>query len=242
MFLRKSFSTLLLLLAAAPAFAAQDDAPSAETFKVELNAQMQKIRGEAWTRTVLFQDVTPGKPNGQTYPFLVNAIVHDYNPGFPPNKFYGITRVGKMEGYKFVMFRDEFNKWVIQGAMTPEFNQKQNPSEGVSAIPLSSLPGTPVGKAATQAKQPAPAGSKLHIGEYASYGTGGRLLAGLGFHLKDGGVYHDLDGKNAGKYVYDPSAATITFRGGFMDGQVGRAVTATGFQLSPTIRCEPWRK
>lgn len=239
---RKFFPALALLLAAAPAFAG-GDAPSAETFKFELNAHMQKIRGDAWTRTVLFQDVTPGKPNGQTYPFLVNAIVHDYNPGFPPNKFYGFTRVGKMEGYKFVMFRDEFNKWVVQGRMTPDFDQKQNPSEGVSAVPVSSLPGTPAGKAlADSGKQPTPAGSKLYVGEYASYGTGGRLLVGLGFVLKEGGMYHDLDGQRGGRYAYDATAATITFQGGFMDGQVGRAVTVTGFQLSPTIRCEPWRK
>ncbi len=47
--------------------------------------------------------------------------------------------------------------------------------------------------------------------------------------------------ERGGRYVDDPGAATMTFQRGFMGGQVGRNGYVTGFQLSRTIRPEPWR-
>jgi hypothetical protein len=56
------------------------------------------------------------------------------------------------------------------------------------------------------------------------------LLIGLGFILKADGTYTNLDGEEGGKYVHDTATASITFKGGFMNGQVGRSVKVSGFQ------------
>src|SRR5438105_15921532 len=75
-----------------------------EQFKQTLDAQLQKLKPEGFTvRTVLFQDVKAGKPNGEYYPFLVTAVIHDYGPGYPANRYYGQTCVGKMDAWKFDM-------------------------------------------------------------------------------------------------------------------------------------------
>jgi hypothetical protein len=65
---------------------------------------------------------------------------------------------------------------------------EKNPAAGVSSIPLASL------KGAAAAAQPVPGAERatgpteLHLGEWACYGTGGRLLAGLGFFLQADGT------------------------------------------------------
>jgi hypothetical protein len=245
--MKSSFTTLILsLLLVAPGFAAGAQ-PSVELFKQVLDARLQKVKSEGKTvRTVLFQEVVPGKPNGGYYPFQVTAIIHDYSRGYPPNQYYGETCVGKMEKRKFDLLADEFGGWIVQGPMSvlgPEC--KKNPSEGVSAIPLAGLPGAPAGKAPTDAKPAAPPaateGGNLYLGEYACYGAGNQLMAGMGFQLKPGGKYHDVDGERGGTYVYDAHESTISFRGGFLSGQAGRNVRNTGFRLSSTVNCEPWR-
>ena len=83
-------------------------------------------------------------------------------------------------------------------------------------------------------------GGDLVLGEYACYGTGGRLMAGLGFHLHADGRYVDLDGARAGRYTYDRAGSAVAFRGGLLDGQTGRNVGPSGFDLSSTVHCEPW--
>lgn len=253
--LRRGFLPVLALFAlmvlGVPARSA-NERPTVEQFKQVLNARLQKLKTDGYpVRTVLFQEVRAGTPNGGYYPFQVTAIIHDYGPGFPANKFYGETRIGKIDKWKFDLRRDEFGAWVVQGRMTPEFEYHKNPAEGVSAVPVDTLPGTPVAKSPASGekggasekhapKQTAKNG-ELYLGEYACYGTGNRLMAGMGFRLKAGGTYQDLDGKRGGQYAYDARAHTISFRGGFLDGQVGRNVQSTGFQLSATVRAEPWR-
>jgi hypothetical protein len=227
--------------------AQQSDQPSVEQFKQVLNAHLQALRIEGFTeRTVLFQDVQPGKPNGGYYPFVVTAIVRDYGPGYPPNHYYGTTCVGKMDQWKFDMLRDDTGKWIVQGRMTVSDSVcKNNPSEGVSATPASSLPGAPASSEPLAGAQPATkstgSAGNLYLGEYACYGTGGRMMAGMGFHLKTGGKYDDPDRGRAGTYDYDAGESTISFHGGFLDGQTGSHVTNRGFQLSSTVNCEPWR-
>jgi hypothetical protein len=221
--------------------------PSVEQFKQVFEEQMQKLKPVGFTvRTVLFQEVRPGKANGGKYPFQVSATIHDYGPGYPPNHFYGSTCVGKMDKWKFDMRPDDFGGWIVEGRMTADSVCKDNPSEGVSAIPLAGLPGTTAEKAPPADMKTAPPPEaretgNLYVGEYACYGAGNRLMAGMGFHLKPGGKYHDVDGERGGSYAYDARAATISFRGGFLDGQVGRNVRSTGFQLSSTVSCEPFR-
>ena len=111
-------------------------------------------------------------------------------------------------------------------------------------MPLSGLAGEPAPKGQVSGAPGGQAGNtatKLYLGEFACYGTAGRLMAGMGFNLKSGGRYNDLDGARGGTYVFNATAATISFHGGFLDGQVGRNVRTTGFQLSQTVSCEPWR-
>ncbi len=224
---------------------AQSQNPSVETFKQVFEAQMQKLRSEGYTkRTISFVQVTAGTPNGGYYPFKVKAYVHDYAPGYPPNGYYGQTCLGLMDGWKFDMRKDDFGEWIVQGSFTVLDREcKDNPSAGAVSIPV---PGTPYKKPATPAKSTPPtpqktSASQLYIGEYACYGTGGRMMAGMGFTLLPGGKYYDLDKQRGGSYVYDSKNATITFKGGFLSGQVGRNVRQTGFQLSNTVNAEPWR-
>src|SRR6476659_3938128 len=92
---------LASLLAPEPVLAA---APSAELLTQKLNAQLQALRPVGFTvRTVLFQDVKPGKQDGARFPFQVTAAIHDYGPGYPRNRFYGSTCVGKMDKVRFDM-------------------------------------------------------------------------------------------------------------------------------------------
>jgi hypothetical protein len=227
--LRRAFLLVLALLVLGVPARSANERPTVEQFKQLLTAHLKKLQTDSHTvRTVLFQEVKPGTPNDGYFPFQVTAIIHDYSPGFPANKYYGETRIGKIDKWKFDLRKDEFGAWVVQGRMTPEFDYHKNPAEGVSAVPVASLPGTPVGKSPAPGekgggsekptpKQPAQ-NATLYLGEYACYGTGGRLMAGMGFRLKPGGTYLDLDGKRGGRYVYDAGAHTITFRGGFLDG------------------------
>lgn len=239
-FFAKLIAALLLV---APGYAAAAQ-PSVAQFKQVLNAQLQRVKTEGTTtRTVLFQDVVAGNPNGGYYPFLVTAIIHDYSQGYPPNGFYGETCVGKMEKRKFDLLADEFGGWKVQGPMTilgPEC--KKNSSEGVSAIPVTGLPGAPAVNGPTEAKATAaPEGGSLYLGEYACYGAGNRLMAGMSFQLERGGKYHDVNGERGGIYVYDARESTISFRGGFLSEQTGRNVRNSGFQISASVHCEPWR-
>jgi len=78
----------------------------------------------------------------------------------------------------------------------------------------------------------------LPLGEYACYGSGGSVLAGLGFKLLGGNSYTDLDGASRGSYAI--SGSTIAFTGGHLDGQTGRDLTAKGFRIGAMATCELW--
>lgn len=242
----RSLSIAAILLAVTTPALATAQAPTTAQFQQVLAAQLQKLKPTGFTvRTVLFEEVRAGRPNGGFYPFQVTASIHDYAPGYPANHYYGQTCVGRMEEWKFDMRKDDFGEWIVQGRMTiTDGTCKDNPSASASAIPLSSVPGTPAGtSAAARPSVPSakPGGVDLYMGEWACYGTGGRLMAGMGFILERGGKYRDTDGERGGNYTYDSSASTITFRGGFLTGQTGRNVRNSEFQLSSTVNCEPWR-
>jgi hypothetical protein len=233
---------VLLVLLAALCLEARAAAPTAADLQRVLEAQLQNLKPTGMTqRTVLFEEVRPLKPSGSYYPFEVTATIHDYGPGYPANRFYGSTCVGRMEKWKFDLVPDA-GRWIAQGRMTVTNNVcKDNPAAGASSQPLANYRGTHAPKGAATAPQPAGAAGNLHLGEYACYGTGSRLMAGMGFHLKPGGKYYDVDGKRGGSYDYDAGAGTIKFRGGFLDGQAAKNVGASGFQISSTVSCEPWR-
>jgi len=244
----KMFRNLLGLSAAALAsmtvVCAQ--APTVDTLKQVLNQRLQKLRPDGATeRNVLFQEVRSGNASGGDYPFQVTALVRDYGPGYPANRFYGETCVGRMDKRVFRMSRDDFGQWKVEGAMTithgPDMQCKPNPSAGVSSIPLSSLQGA-AAPAGTPTPAPAPpvsqGSSALATGEYACYGSGGRLLIGLGFKVVANGKYTDLDRKSTGTFTVQGS--TITFHGGHLDGQPGRNLHGNKFVLGSMVSCEPF--
>ncbi len=235
--------TLAVLLVPEPGLA---EGPSVEVFKQRLNAQLQLLKPVGFTvRTVLFQDVRPGKQDGAYFPFQVSATIHDYGPGYPRNAFYGSTCVGKMDKVRFDMRPDAFGDWIVEGAMTPTIHEcKDNPSEGVSAIPLAGLTGQQAqpASASETAEKPASTGTAgLYLGEYSCYNAGNQMMAGMDFRMMPGGKYTDGDGKRGGTYAYKASESAVSFRGGFLDSQKATQVRITGLQLSANVSCKPNR-
>lgn len=84
----------------------------------------------------------------------------------------------------------------------------------------------------------APVNRTLPLGEYACYGSGQRVLIGLGFKLLAGGVYTDLDGKSRGRYAV--VGETVRFTGGHLDGQAGRDIKDNGFTIGAMASCQKW--
>lgn len=228
-----------LALIAASIVVCRAQAPTPDVLKQVLTKKLLALRPEGYTeRQVLFQSVTPVAKKGAFYPFSVSAIVRDYGPGYPKNRYYGQTCIGKMDNWVFNLSPGANGEWAIDGRMTvTNATCTANPSAGISSVPLASVSGTPA-PAGTPTAAPA---AELHIGEWACYGTGGRLMTGMGFRLQPSGSYVDLDNKRAGRYTHNKAAGTIAFQGGFLDGQTGRGLKGTSFQLSNTVSCEPWR-
>jgi hypothetical protein len=77
----------------------------------------------------------------------------------------------------------------------------------------------------------------LAAGEYSCMGSGGQILIGLGFKLDANGRYVSLDNSDPGQVVYDAGAATVTFKGGTLDGYVGTRVNNNRFNIH-TISCQ----
>lgn len=245
----KTIQTLFILFACNILVACNSEAqPSTDVFKEAFVKRLQELRPDGYERrTVKLVQVTPGKTISGTTSFKVTAYIHDYDEGYPPNNYYGQTCLGKMDNQVFTMHKDDFGEWVVQGAFTASNDIcKTNPSQGVESQPLSEVPGTiyEIGKNAAAKEKPVNNTnnkSVLYIGEYAAYGTGNRLMAGMGMTLTTGNRYYDLDKKRGGTYKYDPQTGTITFSGGFLSGQTGKNVNTNGFDISATVRYEPWR-
>ena len=231
----------VLCLVLANCAPAEDAPPSEAVLQQVLTAELKAITKD-YQRTVLFEQVKHVSSNGGYHKFVVTVSVHDYNPGYPPNGYWGQTCLGKFTNEPLDLVRGPAGKWLVQGRLTPpESTCKDNPEKDVSSFPLAQIPGqqAPTG-AVAGAEAAKPTGGQLYVGEYACYGTGGRMMTGMGFRLSSG-RYADLDGERGGTYTYDEGAATVTFIGGYMDGQTGTDVTSQGFQISSTVNCEPWR-
>lgn len=78
----------------------------------------------------------------------------------------------------------------------------------------------------------------LKLGEYACYGSGGRILGGLGFIVLPGNRYSDPDGDDVGSYSIN--GATVAFQGGHLDGQSGRDLRGHNFTIGSQAECEPY--
>ena len=68
--------------------------------------------------------------------------------------------------------------------------------------------------------------------------SGGRIMIGLGFKVTGGGRYTDLDGKNPGTFAVN--GETVSFKGGHLGGQSGRALSNGNFRIGAQASCEPY--
>lgn len=200
-----------LLLAAQLTASAAD--LTAETAKQVLDQQWQGLRPQGVTqRNVLFQNVRATGANQ----FSITAIVRDYGPGYPANRFYGDTCVSRFDAAPF-SFRFDGARWLASGALTAPMAKtecKKNPSAGASSIPLESLPGTPA-KAGQIAAGPAPVKSGgLVEGSYECWAYN-RARGGLNFTIRSGGKYSDSEG-TAGTFSFNPANQRVQFHGGLL--------------------------
>lgn len=219
-------SALLTLAPFAPSHLEAAAAPTADTLKQVLTKRLKSLRPSGMTeRDVLFQEVRAGRADGGTYPFQVTALIRDYGPGYPANRYYGETCVGHLDKVRFVLVTDDFGDWKVEGAMTPpmETHQcKKNPAAGATSIPLASLEGTPAPAGAIPAAAaPAAVGgqsavSKVAQGSYECWANGSARML-LNFSIAGGTQYKGSDGKT-GAYVYDAKTGRIIFKGGALDG------------------------
>ena len=224
-----------------------------EQFKKTMYAQLKYLQPQGFERrTVKFISVVQGATTGGYQNFKVTAYIHDYDEGYAPNSYWGQTCLSKIDGLPYTMHKDPFGQWLVQGKFTMSGRDSQcedNPSNGASALPIDGVPGavyspgnTTAAKTQTQKPVTVPsAAGQLYIGEYACYGTGNRIMAGMGFTLLAGGKYYDGDGKRGGSYSYNAAAGVINFKGGFLSGQKGTHVTLGGFDISATVFAEPWK-
>jgi hypothetical protein len=234
---------LLSLVFTLALLANAQSAPTVDDAKRAINQRLQKIwkgLGTEGTRTVLFQDVLAGRGTPGHYPFRATLVVHDRDNGYPPNRYYGRTCVGKLEQETYILSMDDFGGWEAQGRMTPDLSTqtcKNNPAAGVSAIPLETLAGKPVGaggttpapprggfQAASQTggamqgtkAPPAAGGAGVAVGSYECWANGqARLL--LNFTALQGGRYRDSEG-HTGSISMNQANGRVTFQGGNLDG------------------------
>lgn len=80
--------------------------------------------------------------------------------------------------------------------------------------------------------------SGLKVGEYACTGSGGQMMIGLGFKVTSATRYTDLDGKNSGTFTI--SDGKVTFRGGHLDGIIGRDLKDNWFVVGSQASCGPY--
>ncbi|MDP8979536.1 MAG: hypothetical protein M3O35_02975 [Acidobacteriota bacterium] len=216
----------LTLLCTALAGLGGPGAPNADTLKQVLNKKLQSLRPDGTTeRNVLFQDVRAGGGTGGFYSFQVTALIRDYGPGYPRNRYYGETCVGRLDKVEYTLMRNNFGEWQVEGAMTPSLATRQckpNPADGVSSIPLATLSGSaaPAGEPAAAPVAPAAnpgagSGGGVAAGSYECWANGqARML--LNFTIRTPGQYIGSDGK-PGAYSLG-AGGRITFHGGALDG------------------------
>jgi hypothetical protein len=201
-------------------------APGPDALKQALTKRLVDLKPAGVTeRNVLFQSVVAGKGSGGTYPFTVMMLIRDYNPGYPPNHYYGDTCVAHVTGGVYELSLDQFGGWHAEGRMTPDMSQREcKPNtSAVSSIPLESLTGAtaPAGPAAPAAKMPPPAAvaggeSGVAQGAYQCWSNGqARML--LNFTIAGAGQYTGSDNK-PGTFSLDAATSRITFKGGALDG------------------------
>lgn len=202
-------------------------APSADTVKQVLTNRLMALKpAAARERNVVFQVLRPGSFDGGAFKFRATVLVRDYDAGYPPNRYYGRTCVGKLDG-EFAMSPDGGGGWRVEGAMTPPMDKtmcQNNPDAGVSSIPLATLQGVvatanavavvaPAGHATTAAAAPADAGA-VRVGSYECWANGEARMP-MNFTIRNATQYVDSEGKVG---TYAVNGGRIAFRGGVLDG------------------------
>lgn len=219
---RRALPAVMLLAIGAPAMT-MAAAPSVEAAQQALEARWLKLKpGSAEERNVLFQSIRALPPNGGSYPFEVTAVVRDYDAGYAANRYYGTTCVGRAQALRYTLVAGA-NGWLVDGRMTLDSTCKDNPAAGVSAIPLSSLEGTPASRQAGGGQPVIARSLGLAQGAYECWAFSS-ARAGLNFTILPGGQYLDADGKR-GSFTVD-AAMRMVFRGGALDGALPAGVTA----------------
>lgn len=221
-------------------------APNVDTLKQALEKKLQKLRPDGMSeRNVLFNDVRAGQGNAGSYPFRVSLTIRDYGAGYPRNHYYGQTCVSKIEQGVYTLSPDDFGGWNVEGRMTPDLSEKKcqnNPSAGVSSMPLSGLAGTPApsGKVEAVSSTAAPsqarpaAGGVVAPGPYECW-SNGEARGGMNFTVKGNGQYVDSDGKS-GSFTVMPSTGKMTFNsGGLSDLGPGFSALYYEPQGHPTV-------
>ena len=248
-------AAVALMTLHAPLAIGAEAAPTVDTLKQVLERKLLSLKPTGTTeRQILFEEVRAGKP-GTTYPFQVTASIRDYGPGYPANKFYGETCVGRMEKWPFELRRDAFGDWQVEGRMsilTSDGRQcKPNPSAGVSSIPLASLSGSAAPAAAAASKGQAASQNVAAAGAanddalkrmrgtaatstqppakqyHGVYFAGNQLVDAAPLTITGNGTYTDSDGKR-GTYSSNSPSSPLTFHGGNYDGQRAEYDTSGG--------------
>ncbi len=198
---------------------AQAAAPNVETAKQVLTKRWMDLRPDwAAERNVLFEDVRALGHTTSSWTFEVTATVRDYGRGYPPNRYYGQTCVGRFDNIQFSIWTDGV-QWKADGMFTaPSTKCHENPAANVSSIPVQTLRGTPTGGAPVVAP-PAPERSGGVVeGQYECW-SNGQARGLLNFTIVAGGRYLDSSGK-PGSFAFSPANSRITFRGGVWGGGV----------------------
>lgn len=90
----------------------------------------------------------------------------------------------------------------------------------------------------TTPKQTGGNATGLKIGEYACTGSGGRIMIGLSFKVLSGNRFTNLDGDRSGTFTI--SDAKVMFRGGHLDGIIGRDLKDYWFVVGSQASCGPY--
>jgi hypothetical protein len=200
-------------------------APTSDAVQQTLTQRLMALKpSSAAERNVVFQALRPGHMDGGTFKFRATVLVRDYDRGYPANRYYGRTCVGKLDG-EFTMSPNGAGGWIVEGAITPSMDQttcQPNPSDGVSSIPLSTLQGT-VAKAGAPPAPALTAAGAVRLGSYECWANGeARML--MNFRIASTTQYVDSEGKSG---TYAVNGGRIAFRGGLLDGVMPAGFYAT---------------
>jgi hypothetical protein len=150
----RKFLLIIPVIAMTLPVVAAGTAPTPDTLKQVLVARLAGLKPTGISeRNIIITEVKQGSVAGELavgpseivinkrYPFQVTLLIRDYEPGYPPNNYFGSTCVSRIEKTEFGLKLNAFGDWVVDGAMTPTLPAqcKPNPSAGVSSIPLASL-------------------------------------------------------------------------------------------------------